>query len=258
MKKKVQISYLRVIKRFLFIASGLLLVTSVVFGIVVLSKCNDLSCATLCDCLGKAGSIFATISIGLIPLIVSINGKIENEIELKREDQENTAFDLHDFTDLLSNDRTVFVTNTLGQFKDIYNLDRFRKDFFSNNKATICNDMENAIIATDVNWPKRLLDAIKSNLYYLKVDDQITKTQNDSHMIDLFIEYLYFILDKLEIYAYNFINIRTLPGTYKREIAPFVKDIYFWSYFILVKTHNNNNFPSIDVACDIINIEEEI
>lgn len=236
----------RVKKVIILVVSLVFMVAAITFGIV--------NFVVDCAAFGVFGTIFATIAIGLIPFFVHVNDSYLHLKKIDREIKADTLKDLKHFSEIVSNPKNSFVSSVLTAFVNYYGLNRFQSVFLKNDKRMVANNIENAIIAINPNWQAQLLMLINSYWYLLPNDDLMKNSGiTPVQKLDLFIDYLFFFLNELEIIAYNFINFRTNKEQYVREEQKILERTYFKSYFILIKTNSNTSYENIEIACDIMN-----
>lgn len=236
----------REIKNIILVFSLLFMICAIVMGILyfVVDK----------QPFGTFGSICATIAIGLIPFFIHYNDAYLSVRERDSKIKDDTVVDLKHFSNILSDSRNAFVSSVLSSFNSYYKLERFKTNFLTQDRMQVVNSMENAILAINPNWQNQLYTCIQNCLYILPNDDVMNKAgATPTQQLDLFIDYLLFLLNELEIIAYNFINLRINKETYVREEQKILERRYFDSYFILVKVNCNKSYENIEIACDIMN-----
>ncbi|MCQ2979558.1 MAG: hypothetical protein MJ245_07165 [Clostridia bacterium] len=237
-------------RRILIILTIGLLCCSIGIAIYILSMKNK--CCCINDIYYQVATIFATLCVGIIPLIVACDSEIKNENRRLEELQTRTHDELNVFIKLCDEKNFAFVNCVISCIDECYKFSDNYNNFFENHMDF---DSLYALMDKSVNDSKynefdsMLKNVIDSSVFLLEENDkkEFEKAKDEEKTI-LFYRIFVSILNKFELLCYNHINARVSEDIFMDQIGKLIVKFYFRSYYIIHDIAADDGFPYIEAT----------
>lgn len=213
---------------------------------------------------------FATLCLCVLPIMSYYKSIEEKEESRLKQEAENTTRVLNEIGELIHSKDFKLANSVLRSFLSKASASEICNSFheYGSNKLFV-NDFENAINSQiaknastepakdrfpETKWQFMLANSVLENWFH--AEDFNNKYDKTYQKIDAAINSLIYILNKLEIISYQFLDIRINKEVFIDEIFEMIDRLYSKAYYILFKTKIHTSFPRIDSMCRMIYLEK--
>lgn len=133
----------------------------------------------------------------------------------------------------------------------------FVNDFDNSLNAQIAKnspEMPNNDRFPETKWQFMFANSVLDNWFH--ADDINNKYEKTYQKLDAAVGSLIYILNKLEIISYQFLDIRINKEVFIDEIYEMIDCLYSRAYYVLFKLKIHTSFPRIDSMCRMIYLEK--
>ena len=242
----------KVLKVVLLITTVVFLVTAITFSILILCLENKCGCSN--DNYYYVASVFAGLSIGLIPLLLAVDTEIKHNYKKEEEERNSTRDDLQYFIKLTDDKETSFITVVVNQFGFHYKIKDLYLEFL-NKKKTLneCFKLLNERISQS-DYESILLKCTNDAKYMLSREerDNIEGCKDNQLKYSMVVNKAVHLLNKFELLCYNFKNNESTKLCFAQQIGKIIMRFYFLSMCLVSNNKKTVEYPFIEEMIEYI------
>lgn len=201
-----------------------------------------------------------TICLCILPIMSFLNGLQSKKEADIRTTLNSTSCVLNGYAELVNSNEYRFAASVLSCFYiDLGVTDKVESfHYFDSNRVfydSIESSIKTAVISNNhpnrKDWHDYLGEAI-NDCWHLFTLDVSLKSIDLSIKIDYFYKSLLYAANKMEVMAYEFLQIKIDKKTFVEELYSRIDRFYIMAYFILHEIGYLAEFPNLDSACRMV------